>query len=83
MKGVVSLVTCEKILKDFSLQSRVVSTREAVRATRQAKLSTYCVDEKGAALHHLIPEISEITNRQTHTETTHFNIIDMYVFIFM
>ena len=40
MKGVVSRVTSEKVQKAFLLEPRVVSTREAVVATRQAKLST-------------------------------------------
>ena len=41
MKGVVSRVTSEKVLKAFLLEPRVVSTREVVVATRQAKLSMF------------------------------------------
>ena len=42
MKGVVSRVTSEKhekVLQDFLLEPRIVSTREGVGAARQAKLS--------------------------------------------
>ena len=39
MKGVISRVNGEKVLKAFLLEPRVVSTREAAGATRQAKLS--------------------------------------------
>ena len=40
VKGVVSRATCEKVLKAFLLKPGVLSTREAVGATHQAKLST-------------------------------------------
>ena len=40
MKGVVSQVANEKVIKAFSIKSCMLSTRDAVSATRQAKLST-------------------------------------------
>ena len=40
VKGVVSRLTCEKVLKAFSLKPCVVWTQEAVVVTRKMKLST-------------------------------------------
>ena len=39
VKGVVSRVTCEKVLNAFLLEPSVLSTREAVGATRQVSSS--------------------------------------------
>ena len=39
MKGVVSHVTCKKVLKAFSLEPHVLPTGDPVDTTRQAKLS--------------------------------------------
>ena len=39
MKGVVSRVTCEKVLNAFSLEPHILPNGEPVDTTRQAKLS--------------------------------------------
>ena len=41
MKGVVSRVVSEKVLKAFSLKALVVSNQDAVIVTRKVKLSTF------------------------------------------
>ena len=64
MKGVVSHVTCKKVPKAFPLEPSVQSTQKAVGATRQA-------------LRRPVPEMSEITDRRTHTRNTAINIIDV------
>ena len=64
MKGVVSRVTSEKVLEAFLLEPRVVSTREAVGATRQAN-----VGEGGIVLRPAVPEKLEITATHTDTDT--------------
>ena len=50
-----------------------MSTREAVGATPQAKLST---PERNMALQRPVPEISDVTHRQTDTQNTSIIIID-------
>ena len=45
MKDVVSLVTCEKVLKAFLLKPGVLSIQEVVDATRQVKLFTMVWEE--------------------------------------
>ena len=72
MKGVVSRVTCEKVLKAFSLELCVVSTQEAVVVTRQVKLSTL-VEAAYVALQPPVPHILEITDTQN-TAITIWNI---------
>ena len=65
MKGVVSRFAREKVLKAFSLEACVDSTRDAVLVTRQAKLPTLV---KAARRYDVpVPENSEVTNRHTHT----------------
>ena len=51
MKGVVSGIACEKALKAFSLEARMVSTQAAVGVTHQAKLSTLV---KGVQHYHIL-----------------------------
>ena len=74
MKDVVSRVTGEKVLKAFLLKPHVVSTREAVVATRQAKL--FMLVKSSMELRPPIPEKLEITDRHTQTRNTAINIID-------
>ena len=40
VKGMASRITCEKVLKAFSLEPHVMSTQNPLGATRQEKLST-------------------------------------------
>ena len=40
VKGAFARVTCEKVVKAFSLEAGVVPTQDAVVVTRQVKLST-------------------------------------------
>ena len=80
MKGAVSRVTGEKVLKAFLLEPRVVSTGEAVVVTRLAPGEALHVGESGMALRPPVPAELEITNKhtdtQTHTQNTAINIID-------
>ena len=72
----VSRVTCEKVLKAFSLEPRVMSTQKPVIATRQEKLFTLV---KAAWRYDIpFPRSRGITNTQTdtHTQNTAINIID-------
>ena len=74
MKGVVSHVTCGKVQKVFSLQPHFVSTREAASATCQAKLSVLVKE----AWRYEVPfprTLKLQTDRQTHTQNTHINIM--------
>ena len=79
MKGVVSRVTCEKVLKAFSLEPRVVSTQKPVVATRQEKLFTLV---KAAWRYDVpLPRSQKLqthgqTDTHTHTRNTAINIID-------
>ena len=74
MKGVVSCVTNEKVLKAKLLNPRVVPTREAVVATHQVKLSMLVK----AAWHYDLP-FPRSWKSQTHTQNTTINIIDIHV----
>ena len=68
VKGVVSHITSEKVLKAFFLEGRVLSTRNAVDATRQTKLSTLLK----AAWRYDVPfprTHADITHTQTHAHT--------------
>ena len=77
MKGVVSGVTWEKVLKAFSLEPRVLPTGEPVDTTRQAKLSKLVK----AAFRYDIPllrsqELQTHGQTDTHTQNTAINTKD-------
>ena len=83
MKGVVSRVTSEKVLKAFSLKGRVLSTRDAVGATLQTKLSTFVK----AACRYDVPfprtqKLQTHTHAHTHKRNTYIIIIDIYIYIY-
>ena len=63
MIGVVSHITSKKVLKVFSLEARIVSTLDAVGATRQMKLSTLV--KEGWSYDILFPRTQKL---QTHTD---------------
>ena len=66
MKGVVSQVTYEKVLKAFSLEPCGLPTGKPVNTTHQVKLSKLV---KAACLYNvLLPRSQKLqTHRQTHT----------------
>ena len=66
MKGVVSRVTFEKVLKAFSLEPCVVPTQEAVVNSPGEALH---IGASSVALRPPVPDISEITDRHTDTRT--------------
>ena len=70
MKGVVSRVACENVLKAFSLKLRLLPIVEPVDTTRQAKLSKF-VKADGVPF----PRFQK-TDRRTHTQNTAINITD-------
>ena len=74
VKDVVSSVACEKVLMAFLLKPSILSTREAVGATRQAKLSTMVPE----AWHYDVP-FPRCQKLQTdrHTRNTAIYIIDI------
>ena len=79
MKGVVSRVTREKVLKAFSPEPHVVSTQKPVVATRQEKLSMLVK----AAYRYDVAFLRSRklqTHRQTdtHAQNTAINIIDYF-----
>ena len=81
VKGVVSRVTCEKVLKAFSLEPRVVSTQEAVVVTLQVKLSmlvqaAWRYDLPFPISRKLQTHRHTHTHTHTHTRNTAINIID-------
>ena len=67
MKGVVSRVTSEKLLKAFPHEPCVMSTQEAVVVTLQVKLSTLVHAAWGYNLPFLISQKLQ-THTDTHTE---------------
>ena len=81
MKGVVSRVTCGKVLKAFSLEPRDLPTGEPVDTTRQAKLSKLV---KAACRYDVLLPKSKMlqthgqTDGHTHTQNTAINIIDSF-----
>ena len=79
MEGVVSLVHCEKVLKVFSLEPRILPTGKPVDTIRQAKLST-SVKAVRAVCRYDIPlprylRSYKHMDRQTLTQNTSINII--------
>ena len=79
MKGVVSRVTSEKVLKAFSPELRVVSTQKPVVATRLEKLFTLM---KAGWLYDVsFPRSKKLqtqrrTDTHTDTQNTAINVID-------
>ena len=76
MKGIVSCVASERVLKAFPLEPHVVSTGHAASATRQTKFSTL---EK-AVRHYDVPLLrSQMlqTHRHTHTQNISISILDI------
>ena len=76
MKDVVSCATCEKVPEAFSLEARVICTNWR---SSQCNLPGEALQagERGVMLQCLTPEISEITDKQTHTQNTCTNVIEI------
>ena len=82
MEGVVSCVTCEKVLKAFSLEPCILPTGTHLTNWKTRRHNSPSkvlqVGESSVPLRRPVVEISDVTNTRTdtHTQNTAINIID-------